>query len=77
MATFEDLAADNPNIRGQYDEWRQLRSERGEDPTDWKAFREHVTAIGAPDPGGDEPDDFVGEDFKAANPERYGDRTAA
>jgi len=29
-------------------------------------------ALGAPDPGQDEPEDFVGEDFKAAHPERYG-----
>ncbi len=72
MATFEALAADNPNIRQQYDEWRDLRSQRGEDPTDWSAFREHVMAIGAPDPGTTEPDDFVGDDFKAAHPERYG-----
>jgi hypothetical protein len=72
MATFQDLAAENPNIRQQYDEWRDLRTQRGEDPSDWSAFRQHVIAIGAPDPGEQEPDDFVGEDFKAAHPERYG-----
>jgi hypothetical protein len=74
MATFQNLAADNPNIREQYDEWRGLRSQNGEDPTDWAAFRQHLMAIGAPDPGEQEPDDFVGEDFKAAHPERYGSR---
>jgi hypothetical protein len=74
VATFQDLAADNPNIREQYDEWRDLRTQRGEDSTDWAAFREHVTAIGAADPGTDEPEDFVGEDFKTAHPERYGAR---
>jgi hypothetical protein len=72
MATFAQLTAENPNIRQQYDEWRDLRSQAGEDPTDWSAFRQHVTAIGAPDPGEQEPDDFVGEEFKAAHPERYG-----
>jgi hypothetical protein len=71
MATFQDLAAENPNIRQQYDEWRDLRSQRGEDPTDYDAFRQHVIALGAPDPGSQEIDDFVGEDFKAAHPERY------
>jgi hypothetical protein len=69
MATFQDLAAENPNIRQQYDEWREQRSQRGEDSTDYQAFRQHVMAIGAPDPGARPPDDFVGEDFKQANPE--------
>ena len=69
MATFDEMAAENPNIRSQYDEWRDARSANGEDPVDWGAFRDHVMAIGAPDPGMRPPDDFVGEDFKAANPE--------
>jgi hypothetical protein len=33
MATFQDLAADNTNIRQQYDEWRDQRSRNGEDPS--------------------------------------------
>jgi hypothetical protein len=72
MASFTDLAADNPNIRGQYDEWRAQRESAGEDSTDYEAFRQHVIALGAADPGANEPDDFVGDDFKAAHPERYG-----
>ena len=76
MATFADLSAANPNIRQQYDEWRQLRSQNGEDPTDYQAFRQHVINLGAPDPGEHEIDDFVGEDFKAAHPERYGSASA-
>ena len=32
MASFEEMAADNPNIRSQYDEWREARSANGEDP---------------------------------------------
>ena len=72
MATFQDLAQENPNIRQQYDEWRQARVERGEDPTDYQAFRQHLMNLGAPDPGESEIDDFVGEDFKASHPERYG-----
>ena len=69
MSTFAELEAENPNIRSQYDEWRNARSANGEDPVDWGAFQQHLTAIGAPDPGGRPPDDFVGEDFKQANPE--------
>ncbi len=79
MATFSDLEQQNPNIRQQYDEWRDLRGQNGEDPTAWDAFRQHVTAIGAPDPGGRPPDDFVGDDWKAQNPEwvaRYAEREA-
>ena len=51
MATFQDLAADNPNIRQQYDEWRGLRAQNGEDSTDYQAFRQHLRDMGAPDPG--------------------------
>jgi hypothetical protein len=72
MPRFEELAADNPSIRSQYDEWRAQRAENGEDPTDYEAFRQHLIAIGAPDPGEEEIADFVGDDFKAAHPERYG-----
>ena len=42
MATFADLSAENPNLRQQYDDRRQLRSQNGEDPTDYQAFRQHV-----------------------------------
>jgi len=71
MATFQDLSAENPNIRDQYDDWRGQRSQNGEDPTDYQAFRQHLVDIGAPDPGQEEIDDFVGDDFKAEHPERY------
>jgi hypothetical protein len=71
MATFQDLEAENSNIREQYDTWRALRAERGEDPTDYQAFRQHVMAIGGPDPGAQEIDDFVGADFKTEHGERY------
>ena len=64
MATFQELAESNPNIRQQYDEWREQRSQNGEDATDFQAFREHVMSMGSPDPGEQEIDDFVGEDFK-------------
>ena len=71
MPTFAELSADNPEIRAQYDEWREARAQAGEDPTDYQAFREHVLSLGAPDPGESEIDDFVGDDFKAEHPERY------
>jgi hypothetical protein len=58
MATLADLEVDNPNLSQQAAEWRQARRQNGEDPDDWNAFREHVQAIGAPDPGDEEPDDF-------------------
>jgi hypothetical protein len=79
MATFSDLEQQNPNIRQQYDEWRELRAQSGEESTDWDAFRQHVTTLGAPDPGSRPPEDFVGDDWKAQNPEwvaRYADREA-
>ena len=72
MPTFEELAAANPDIRGQYDAWRTQRADAAEDATDYQAFRQHVLDMGAPDPGEQEIDDFVGDDFKAAHPERYG-----
>lgn len=71
MATFQELAEQNPNIRQQYDEWREQRAQNGEDPTDYQSFRQHLIELGAPDPGEPEIDDFVGDDFKAAHPERY------
>jgi hypothetical protein len=43
--------AANPNINRQYAEWSELRALRGQDPFDFAAFRDHVIAIGAPDPG--------------------------
>jgi len=52
------MAGDNPNIQAQLDEWRNARSANGEDPADWQAFRDHLLAIGAPDPGGP-PDDWA------------------
>jgi len=41
----------NPNIDQQMIEWQALRAQRGEDPWTWSAFRSHVRALGAPDPG--------------------------
>jgi uncharacterized protein YjbJ (UPF0337 family) len=46
-----DVELQNPNVRQQNDEWRKQRAERGQDPNDAEAFRQHQQAIGAPDPG--------------------------
>ena len=46
-----DVEKENPNVRQQNDEWRKQRVERGQDPNDAEAFRQHQQAIGAPDPG--------------------------
>lgn len=77
MPTFDSLSVDNPNIREQYDTWREQRAANGEDPTDWDAFREFAIQIGAPDPGDVPADDMVSEEWKAENPwwgERYAGR---
>jgi hypothetical protein len=58
MTSFADLEKQNPNIREQYRTWRSERTDKGEDQYDYQAFREHVMAIGAPDPGEQEFDEF-------------------
>ena len=58
MATLTELERQNPNIRRQYDEWRQQRQQRGEDANDYNAFRQHVMQLGAPDPGTQAFDEF-------------------
>ena len=71
MATFAEVEAENPSIRQQYDEWRRLRGQAGEDAADYESFRQHVMSLGAPDPGDQELADFSGDDFKAAHLEWY------
>lgn len=61
MANLDSLAADNPNIRQQLVEWRMARLNNSEDPFDYEAFRQHLMAIGAPDPGEQEVDDWRAE----------------
>lgn len=58
MPSLEELGEQNPNLSQQAAEWRDARRNAGEDPDDWEAFREHVRAIGAPDPGDEEAYDF-------------------
>jgi hypothetical protein len=45
------LLAANPNILSQASLWQSERKAKGQDPLDWGAFRIHVQALGAPDPG--------------------------
>ncbi|HEV8637260.1 MAG TPA: hypothetical protein VG370_23825 [Chloroflexota bacterium] len=58
MATVAELEQQNPNIRRQYETWRRERVDKGEDQYDYQAFRKHVMAIGAPDPGEEEFEEF-------------------
>ncbi len=58
MASFADLEKQNPNIREQYNTWRRERVDKGEDQYDYQAFRKHLMAIGAPDPGEREFEEF-------------------
>lgn len=41
----------NPNLDAQYATWRDARRAAGQDPYDMNAFRQHLIAIGSPDPG--------------------------
>ena len=63
MTTFDELAQANPNIRAQADEWRQQRADAGQDAAWWPDFRQHLVELGAPDPGEEPPDDWVGPDY--------------
>lgn len=56
---------DNPNLVNQWNRWAAERRARNADPDDWEAFRRHLRAIGAPDPG-DAPLAFAPEDRMAA-----------
>jgi N-acetyl-anhydromuramyl-L-alanine amidase AmpD len=62
--TIDQLEADNPNIRQQLVDWRQMRVSQGADPGDYAAFRQHLIDLGAPDPGEQE---FTGFRDDAAN----------
>jgi hypothetical protein len=58
MARLQDMEGDNANIMRQHREWQEQRRSNSEDANDWSAFRDHLKAIGAPDPGEDEAEDF-------------------
>jgi hypothetical protein len=52
------LAEENPNIGQQLHDWQVARTQANEDAYDWSNFRSHALALGAPDPGEDEPGEF-------------------
>ena len=58
MARLKEMEGDNANISSQHREWQDERKGKNEDVNDWSAFRDHLKAIGAPDPGEDEAEDF-------------------
>lgn len=60
MTTRAELSEQNPNFQQQYQEWRQVRAQNGENPDDYQAFRQHLIFLGAPDPGDQPPDDWAG-----------------
>jgi hypothetical protein len=57
-AALDLIAEGNPNIGEQLRDWQIARTQNNEDAYDWNNFRSHVQAIGAPDPGDEEPSEF-------------------
>jgi hypothetical protein len=55
---MDRLAQDNPNIAQQLNEWQISRTRANEDAYTWQAFRDHLAALGNPDPGDQEPEEF-------------------
>ncbi len=51
MPSFADLAAANPNLRQQFDDWCARQKKANASRTDYAAFRSYLLSIGAPDPG--------------------------
>jgi hypothetical protein len=66
-AALSELEQQNANIRSQIETWQQQRIDNGQAPTDWNAFRQHAMAIGAPDPGQEEPREFMESAAAAEN----------
>ena len=58
MARLSDLERDNPNIRQQMEEWQAQRMANKELSRNWEDFRQHVIALGAPDPGSEAAQEF-------------------
>ncbi len=56
--TMDAMQAINPNVHEQMDAWQIERTQQNLDAYDWGAFREHAMALGAPDPGEQEPEEF-------------------
>ncbi len=55
--TMQEIFADPSRVQ-QVQDWQAQRRASGQGPYDWAALRQHVQAIGGPDPGQREPEDF-------------------
>lgn len=55
---LDQFIQQNPNFETQMWWWKAERILRGESPFDWDAFRRHLMAINAPDPGTVPPKEF-------------------
>ena len=69
--TLDDLEAASPGISRAILEWQRARYRNSEDPNDFGACRDHLMAIGKPDPGNGEPDGFrrsTIDELATANP---------
>ena len=69
--TLDQLEAASPGISQAILEWQRARYRNREDPNDFVACRAHLTAIGKPDPGRDEPNGFhraTVEELEGASP---------
>jgi hypothetical protein len=55
--TIEELEVETPLIRQHLRAWKTARRQRGENPNDYAAGRQHLVGIGCPDPG---PLEFLG-----------------
>lgn len=56
--SLDDLEAASPGIIQTILEWQRARYRNNEDPNDFAACRDHLVALGKPDPGQMEPDGF-------------------
>jgi hypothetical protein len=64
--TFDEAEQANPgaDYRGKADLWREARAAAGENAASWSAYRQYCMDVGAPDPGDQQFDDWVGPDFQ-------------
>lgn len=55
---LQECIAQNPNFYEQMRDWQNQRLWKGENWNDWNAFKAHLVAIGAPNPGDPAPAEF-------------------
>ena len=66
----EELEQENPHLRQQAADWQAARRQVGQDPFEWPAFRAHLIALRAPDPGPVAYDGFTRMDGDEEPPRR-------